>query len=67
MIKKGSTYRVDNMLDVDIHVLAIKYIGKDYLKIKVCFPYRRNPNEIIMDEQIHTVTYKNLKRWKELK
>jgi len=63
MLIKNRTYRCASMLDVDIHVLAIKYIGKDYIKMRVCFPYRHNPDMVIMDAQIHKVPFAAIKKW----
>lgn len=66
-IKKGRTYRVQGMLDLDVHVLKIVGFGKDYLEIKVCFPYRRN-NWIIADHEdvTYKVPLKNFDHWKEI-
>lgn len=65
-IKKGKTYRCESCLDLDIHVLDVVDFGKDFLEIKVCFPYRRN-NWIIMDDDFsYKVPLETLKKWKEL-
>ena len=66
MLLKNRTYRVENMLDVDIHVLGIKYIDKDYFKIKVCYVYRNNPSEVIMDNGVYKLYFEDFKRWKLL-
>lgn len=65
-IQKGKTYRVDAMLDLDIHVLNIVGFGTDYLELKVCYPYRRKPNEIIMDDSTYKVSYQDLQRWYQI-
>ena len=64
LIRKGCTYRHVACIDVDMHVLAIKYLGPDYFKLKVCWVYQRNPWMIIDQPGTVKLMRKDLCNWR---
>lgn len=65
-LTRYATYSAPGCLDLDIWIQKIVYIGKDYYKIKVAWPYKRNPNEIILDEQTYKLPFTTFNRWKRI-
>ena len=60
-IRKGWTYRNRNCIDLDMHVVAIKYLGLDYFKLEVAWVNRHHPHILIPDNV--KLFRKDLKNW----
>lgn len=65
-IRKGGTYRHISCLDVDMHVLAIKYIGERYFKLKVVWVNRHSPHILIEQPGQVKLMFSDLPKWKEV-
>lgn len=62
-ITRGRTYRHTSCLDVDMHIVAIRYLGPDYFKLKVVWVSQRDPN-IFWEQPGQVKLYrKHLKNW----
>jgi hypothetical protein len=64
-IRRNKTYRHPNMLDVDMHVVSIAYIGYSYLKLNVVWVNRHDPN-ILWPDKVKLLK-RHVKDWTEIK
>ena len=63
-MRKGKTYRHRNCIDMDMWIIKIQYLGPRYMKLKICWVNRFNPNILHPDHV--TVQLKDMCNWAEV-
>ena len=65
LIRPNRYYRHLSAIDVDMHVLAIKYAGTRYLKLKVAWVSQRN-HELVHSLDSVKLMREDLNMWREV-
>lgn len=61
-IKRNTTYRHRNCIDVDMHIVRILWFTEDYFKLEVVWVNRHHP-EVLIPDKIVRLNRKDLHNW----